>query len=503
MMTVRQGTISPVGTLRHIQLSFPMRRGITLMILLSVVVIVSCSRPSEPDPRLVQQWVRTWYGAIRVERLSPPVASRLMVYANTALYAGMVAVRPDLPSLTGAMNGIPELPRADHPRRHDETITAVEAERVVMDSLFDEALPTTKASLSRLADSLVRARVAAGVPDAVRERSESLGRRIGLGIVAWSRTDGFDGTRGRPYAAPVGPGLWINDAPGNVFATQSISGASEFVALDNPANQQRATNTSDRGLILSRPKSAAVRNLPAVNMSGASEPYWNEIRPFVLERWDACPITAPPAFATDSGSELYKNAKAVLNARAALTDEQRSIAFYWADNAGESGTPVGHWLAIASQMVHERALPADEAARLVLATSTAMADAFIASWGYKYQYSLIRPRTYIRRVLEPAWEPLIPTPPFPEYPSSHSTQSAAAAETIGALLGDAPFEDSTNVSLGHAARSFPTFRAAADEAGLSRIYGGIHFPVGDQAGREVGACIGAKVSERFSLSPAP
>lgn len=187
----------------------------------------------------------------------------------------------------------------------------------------------------------------------------------------------------------------------------------------------------------------------------------------------------------------------VVAARAYLTPEQRTIALYWADNAGETGTPPGHWIAIASQMVSQQRLSAGEAVRLTLLTAVAQADAFIASWAYKYQRSLIRPRTYIRAVIDSIWEPLIPTPPFPEYPSGHSTQSAAAAEVLTTLLGDVPFEDSTSISLGHAARRFPSFRAAAEEAGMSRIYGGIHFPVGNSGGRTLGRCIGEKVMERF------
>lgn len=464
----------------------------------------SCGRATEPlDARILSLYVRSWYGTIRVERISPPVASRIAAYAATALYAGMAAVRPDLPSLDGVLNGIPVLPRADRPSDHDETITAVEAERVALDSLLAEALPSTHTALARLADSLVAVRMAAGVSEEVRERSSALGRRIGLMIVEWSHTDGFDGTRGRAYRAPFGPGLWINDAPGNTYATQNLSGASQFVALDNPANVLRAGEASDRALVLSRPKRAGLRTLPAANMSGATEPYWREVRPFVLRQWDSCPLTNAPIYSTDPASDLYANAKIVHETRASLTAEQRTIALYWADNAGESGTPVGHWLSIAGQLVGERQMASGEAARMVLATAVSQADAFIASWGYKYQINLIRPRTYLRRVVDSSWEPLIPTPPFPEHPSGHSTQSAAAAATIAAFVGDAPFEDSTSISIGHEVRRFSTIRAAADEAGLSRVYGGIHFPSGDLAGRALGACIAAAVIERFPVSPLP
>ena len=154
-------------------------------------------------------------------------------------------------------------------------------------------------------------------------------------------------------------------------------------------------------------------------------------------------------------------------------------------------------------MVSERRLSAEDAARLMVLTLLAQADAFIATWGYKYQYNLIRPRTYIRRVADSTWEPLIPTPPFPEYPSGHSTVSAAAATVLTSVLGEGPFSDSTGLTIGNPVRRFDSFMAAAREAGESRIYGGIHFPYGNLAGRALGECIGAKVIERFTPTRRP
>jgi hypothetical protein len=460
-------------------------------------MLAACSQAPQSDARMVSEWMHTLYGAIRAERLSPPVASRILVYAATALYSGLASADPGLPPLAGRLNGLPELPQPRSPRRYDGALIAIAAERVVLDSLLREALPTTRAAFTRLADSLSMARVAAGVSGTVRPQSEDLGRRIGLTIVAWSRSDGFDATRGRQYVPPTGPGLWVSDAPPNTYAAQNLSGASEFVALDNPANILQAGGASDRALILNRPKRAGLVALPPVNMAGASEPYWGEVRPFALRRWDECAVPVPPTYSTDTGSAFYQDAKTVHLAKQRLTPDQRSVALYWADNAGESGTPPGHWIAIASQMVSQRRLSAPQTARLVLLTAVAQADAFIASWGYKYRHSLIRPRAYIRRVIDPTWEPLIPTPPFPEYPSGHAAQSAAAAAVMTALIGDVPFDDSTSLSIGHAVRRFKSFRAAAEEAGLSRVYGGIHFPFGNTGGRVLGECVGAKVVERL------
>lgn len=444
-------------------------------------------------------WMKTLYGAVRVERLSPPVASRLMVYASTALYAGLATTHSGMTPLSGVLNGFPELPEHPSPKALDGTLAAVYAERMVLDSLLREGLPTTRAQIGKLADSLIAARLSAGVSESRRAASEAAGRDIARAIIAWSRTDGFASTRGRPYVAPRGPGLWINDAPATTYASQNMSGASEFVALDNPANVLQAGKASDRALVLSRPKRPTT-TLPAVNIAGAAEPYWAEHRPFVLSRWDECPMPAPPAYATADTAALYREAAEVARVRKALTPEQRTIALYWADNPGESGTPVGHWNSIATQMFSQRKLDAPDAARILTLAAAAQADAFIAAWGYKYHYNLLRPRTYIRAHIDSAWEPLIPSPPFPEYPSAHSTQSMAAAEVLTSLLGDLAFDDSTSMSIGHAVRRFPSFRAAALEAGMSRIYGGIHFPSGNLAGRAVGECIGKRVVERYGAA---
>jgi hypothetical protein len=465
------------------------------------MILAACTPPPDADPRLVSEWMHTLYGAIRVERLSPPIASRLIAYATTALHAGLAVANPESPSLVGVLNGLADLPRPEQGYDYDGALAAIAAERVVMDSLLAEALPTTRSALARLADSLGAARVAMGVSERVRARSVELGRRIGIAIVAWSRADGFDETRGRPYIAPVGAGLWVNDAPVSTFAAQNLSGASDFVAVDNPSNLLTPASASDRGLILNRPKRRGLAALPPVDITGTLEPHWGTLRPFILGTWDECPLPPPPPYSMDPSSELYREAMHLREIGLHLAPEQQAIALYWADNPGESATPAGHWTAIANQLVSQRGLSAEEAARLMVITAVAQADAFIATWGFKYHYGVLRPRTYIRRVIDPTWEPLVPTPPFPEYPSGHSTQSAAAAAVIAATIADGPFDDSTSVALGHPVRRFESFAAAAEEAGMSRLYGGIHYHFGKAGGKAMGECIGAKTIERFNGAP--
>jgi membrane-associated phospholipid phosphatase len=476
--------------------------GALLLVTAAVAGGGACARPPATDGRLVAEWTAQLYGTMRAERLSPPVASRLAAYAMVALYAGLAAGDATLAPLATVLPQGPVLPASTAPRP-DATLAAVMAERTLLEALLAEGLPTTRAAVGRLADSLITARRAQGVDGAHAEASLAAGRVIGEAVAAWAATDGFAASRGRPYEPPVGEARWVNDAPVTEYATHSLSAVSELVRPDNPANRLRGDNRDDRGLILNRPKEVAGGTLLPVNMAGATEPYWRSQRPFVLAAWDACPLPRPPAYGTTPDAPLRAEAQAVLDIGRQRTRAQDSVAYYWADNAGETGTPVGHWMAIVAQLIRDRALPAPVAARAALATAVAQADAFIAAWGYKYQFSLLRPRTYIRRVLDPSWEPLIPPPPFPEYPAGHSTQSAAAAAALTGVLGTVPFEDRTSVAIGHAPRRYASAQAAADEAGWSRVLAGVHFPAGDAAGRQLGRCVGTAVVARLSGTSRP
>ena len=149
-------------------------------------------------------------------------------------------------------------------------------------------------------------------------------------------------------------------------------------------------------------------------------------------------------------------------------------------------------MAIVMQIMARDAAPLDVRAEVLARLGIAMADGFIGCWQVKYEYDAIRPLTYIRKVFDPKWESLLNTPPFPEYPSGHSVQSAAAATVLTAYFGeDFAFEDASPTDDGLPARSFPSFWAAAEEAGLSRLYGGIHFRAAIEQGLAQGRCIGA------------
>lgn len=483
------------------------RRAATLPAL-CLLLSVACARPIPPaDPQFVAEWMRNYYGLIRAERISPPVAARVLAYASVALYEGLAATSPKLVSLAGQVNGLDSLPRPQPGRRYDPVIVALAAQRAVLDTLFVEGLPATRAAIGTLTDSLERARIALGIPREVQVDSREFGGRLGAAILAWADRDGFNETRVRPFKPRVGPQFWVNDSRADEYTPQNLSATRDFVALDNPSAALRGGEVSERALAVTRPKAADIRSLKAVNPTGATEPYWGTLRPFALRSADECPTPPPAEWSTSPSSKFYAEAKRVVDVSRTLTEEQRQTVLYWADNPGQTGTPTGHWTAIASQLVTQLDLSAEQAAEMFVLMTLAQADAFIAIWHEKYRLSLIRPVTfitnYIRRHIDSTWTPVIVTPSFPEHPSGHSGQSAAAAATLTALLGPVAFEDSTNLTIGHPVRRYRSFQEAADEAAMSRLYGGLHYPIGNESGKVLGRCVARVVLERLRTRPRP
>lgn len=180
-------------------------------------------------------------------------------------------------------------------------------------------------------------------------------------------------------------------------------------------------------------------------------------------------INPPPPFGS---SDYLAEVEEMISIAAGLTDQQKAIADFWADGAGTI-TPPGHWLQIAGEVVNEAYKDnPPRAARAMALVGVSVADAFITCWNYKYIYWTARPDQVI-----PGFVPYIRTPPFPGYPSGHSTQSGAASEVLTYLFPD----------------QADTFRQMAEEAAISRLYGGIHFASDNNNGLVLGRKIGQRV----------
>jgi membrane-associated phospholipid phosphatase len=388
---------------------------------------------------------------------SPPIAARAYAYVSLALYESVVPGMPAHRSLAGQLNELESLPAA----QPDETLhwpTVANAALAAMTRMmFPNASAENKQRIDLLERSLPLKYAQEFDPAAltveITRRSDSFGRLMAMALMTWARTDGGHEAWGplkrsqANYVPPSGAGQWSATPP---------------------------------------------------NFAPALLPWWGTNRPFVLNSADACPAPSLPPYAEAAGSAFHKEAEEVWRIANAATQEQRQFALYWADDPGKTPTPAGHWMHIAGDVLKARnnATLADAAetyARLALALN----DAFIASWRTKFQVNLLRPVTYVQLFIDSNWTPaLMHTPPFPEYPSGHSVQSAAAAAVLSQRFGtNTPFTDTTHNDRGWGPRTFRSFGAAAEEAALSRLYAGIHFRSGVVGGQAQGRCVAAKVLE--------
>jgi hypothetical protein len=199
-------------------------------------------------------------------------------------------------------------------------------------------------------------------------------------------------------------------------------------------------------------------------------------------------------YSESRSSAFYGDARECYDAAASLTPEEEAIARFWSDDPGITFTPPGHSVSILTQVIVEKGISLDLAAKAYAKGGIAVADAFISCWRTKYRYNLLRPVTYVRSTIDTTWTPMLVTPPFPEYTSGHSVQSAAAAQVLTDLFGDVAFVDHTQDERGLAPRSFRSFFDAAEEAAISRMYGGIHFRAAIERGLEQGRRVGSAVS---------
>ena len=255
--------------------------------------------------------------------------------------------------------------------------------------------------------------------------------------------------------------------------------------------------SSEKSLFANRPKAPGT-TLPAFDPVKPTEPYWGQLRTFVIRDGDECKPPPPPAYSEKPGSEFFEMARASYDTMRAITPEKRATALFWADNPVATGTPAFHWTSVINQMVSLRHLSAESAVEVYALASLAVADAFVGCWREKYHSYVVRPVTYVNRLWNARFTTVFATPPFPEYSSGHSVISGAAVQVLTTFLGDTTaFEDSTQVDIGHPPRRFPSFTAALNEVAISRVYGGIHFMKAVLDGAEQGRCIGRSVTSRL------
>jgi len=379
---------------------------------------------------------------------SPPVASRIYGYANLAGYEALVPFDPNYTSLGGKMKRFQTGPQPEAGKDYCYPLASAHAFLTVARALtfetefYDEFEKTFYEKYKE-----------DGVPDDVYERSMAYGEAVAKHVLDFAAKDSYKQTRGFKFTVTNEEGTWVPTPPAYM---------------------------------------------------DAAEPQWNKLRCWVM---DTCSQFMPPrpfAYSLAKGTPYEKEVMEVYQIGKNLTEEQKKIAYFWDDNAfvinvaghvtyaSKKMTPGGHWLAIAETVARQKKLNLMQTVEAYTLTSFAMADGFIACWDEKYRTRTVRPETVINKSLDPKWTPYLQTPPFPEYPSGHSTISAAAATVLTELIGDnIAFTDSTEYKYGHGIRSFKSFRDAALEASVSRLYGGIHY----RSALDNGAAMGEKVGQ--------
>lgn len=416
------------------------------------IIVALAMQPAQAAPVGADKVMRDWYRLIlelvrHTPTYSPPVASRAFAYLGVTAYEALASGDTTMTSLSGQLNGLTPVPQREGGMVYDEAVVMQAALSSAAREFFGNTGPTGQRALKRMTEKL-SSEVSTGLAPDLVARSQAYGESITAHILAWSLDDGGAKVEnmGFPleYKLTEGPEHWV---PTNLI------------------NQQQ---------------------MPLL-------PRWGENRPFAMKIGNACPLPPPPAYSEEKGSDFYTEALEVYEAVNNLTPEERAIARFWSDDPMLSPTPPGHWMSIALKLLDERQASAAEHADLLARLGISLADAFIGCWHSKFEFDLVRPVTYIKRVIDPKWEPILITPPFPEYPSGHSTQSGAAATVLTAFFGeDFAFTDNTHEKDKLPNRSFKSFWDAANEAGISRLYGGIHFRAAIDRGLDQGRCIGEK-----------
>lgn len=421
------------------------------------VLLCSCKKPDyqrvTDNPELYRVTEKKLNDIILENNFPPVIASRNYAYANIAAYEVISAGNPKkFRSLAGQIRHLSAVPKPAAGIEIDYPFASLLAFCYV-----GNAVTFPEGSMDEYVNELKQKAKAAGMPADVFEHSVDYSNVVAKHIMKWSKTDHYAQTRSASkYTVNKKDGLWIPTPP---------------------------------------------------MYSQALEPHWGEIRPLVLDSASQAAPPPPPLFdMKDINSPFYKDVLEVKSLVSNLSEEQKHIADFWDDNAfklnvvghATFGTkkfsPGGHWMNIVG--IASAACKADFGSTVCAYTETSIAlfDAFINCWYFKYKYNLVRPETIITKYLDPDWKTYIQTPSFPEYVSGHAVISAAAAEVLTYQFGDNfAYRDTSESEFGIAPRNFKSFREAAKEAGISRVYGGIHFKnscvVGTQEGRQVGQLV--------------
>jgi hypothetical protein len=386
---------------------------------------------------------------------NPPLAARFFSYTCLAGYEVVSQHDAAFKNMHQSVNGYPEMKKPDSVGAYSYQLAALLA---MMETA--KKMQPSGTLMAAYEQAFIDSCEKAGVDAEVINNSTNYAQAISKQILAYAKADGYNKISNLSRYTPIkGDGYWYPTPPG-------------FMA--------------------------------------AVEPNFNTVRPFMLDSCSQFKPMPPVVYNSNAGSPFYTMAEAVYKVRNEMTNEQRVIASFWDCNPfamQDDGhlqygfkkiSPGAHWLGITGIACLNVKKSFDETLQIYSVVSMSLMDAFICCWDEKYRSNRVRPETAIRKLINPEWEPLLQTPPFPEYLSGHSVVSAASAVVLTHYFGDNfAYTDSVEVSYGLPSRAFKSFQQASAEAGVSRFYGGIHFMDAITNGQEQGTKVGEWVLHKI------
>ena len=422
-----------------------------LILVLLGIIFNGCAKKGDyetvfANPELYSETVGLLTDVITHDIFTPPVASRVYAYSNLAAYEIMASQSKQYKSLNDKLKGFDKISSPEKPI--NTGLSSLLAFLYV-----GQELTFSKDSTQKIIDSHMQLAKSNQMPAELIESSDAYARLVSKAVLAWSKKDNYKETRSAvKYTVNDDEGRWVPTPPAYMAAV---------------------------------------------------EPKWREIRTVLLDSASQFLPKPPTKFSKEKGSDFYKLAYEVYEVGMRPTDEQKAIADFWDCNgfkmnvsghvmfATKAMTPGGHWMGITGIVCKNNKADFEKTVYSYAGVSFAVMDGFIACWNTKFTYDLIRPETYINLYIDNKWVPYLQTPPFPEYSSAHSTISNASATVLTNIFGDnTAFIDNTERRWGWPDRKFESVKDAAQEAGHSRMYGGIHYREAFEEGLKEGERIG-------------
>lgn len=354
--------------------------------------------------------------------------NRYFAYLGVALYESVVPGMPSYQSLAGQLSQMPDMPATEPGKAYDWAASGNAALYYLTKNFYTRGFAANLAAIDSLYNAL-KTEYQQQTDAVVFARSDEFGTEVAKRIFEWSKTDGASGPCS--YTLPLDPATGLPDP-------------------------KKWTNT-------------------APNPTAVSFPCWGNNRMFVPGSDNNTASPLPPPYSTEPGSAYRQMVEEVYNLKPLPGSEEEATALYFNDIPGYgAGT---HYQSIFSQVMHSEKPQLDVYALAQAKVSMAMADAQINCWRIKYNVLVDRPTRYIRNVLGYAgWTSTIGIHPHPEFPSGHSQTGGAFAGAMTGILGnDYPVTVHTYDQLGKPSRPYSSFSAMADNIGMSRVYGGIHY----------------------------